>query len=68
MLNTESAKKDKIEIYQDKKGEFRWKRIAVNGQNVGASSEGYVKKSDCIDNAKRQFIECGLVGLWFNKK
>lgn len=58
MLNVESVKKDKIEIYQDKKGEYRWRRIATNGQNVGASSEGYNRKSDCLDNAKRQFIEC----------
>lgn len=61
MLNTQSARKDKIEIYQDKKGEYRWRRLATNGQNVGASSEGYVKKSDCVDNAKRQFVECEMV-------
>ena len=60
MLNIESSKKDKIELYQDKKDEWRWKRIAVNGQNVGASSEGYINKSDCLDNTKRQFIECEI--------
>jgi uncharacterized protein YegP (UPF0339 family) len=61
MLNVESAKKDKIELYKDKKGEWRWKRIAINGNNVGASSEGYVKKSDCLDNAQRQFVECEIL-------
>ena len=60
MLNVESAKKDKIELYQDTKNEWRWRRIAVNGRNVGASSEGYVEKSDCLDNAERQFIECEI--------
>jgi uncharacterized protein YegP (UPF0339 family) len=60
MLNVESAKKDTLTIYKDKKGEWRWRRVAVNGNNVGASSEGYVKKSDCIDNAKRQFVECSI--------
>lgn len=61
MLNVESAKKDKIELYKDKKGEWRWKRRATNGNNVGASSEGYVKKSDCLANAQRQFIECEIL-------
>ena len=60
MLNVESAKKDTLTIYKDKKGEWRWRRVAVNGNNVGASSESYVKKSDCIDNAKRQFVECSI--------
>ncbi len=60
MLNIESAKKDIIEIYQDKKNEYRWRRISSNGRNVGASSEGYINKQDCIDNAERQFIECKI--------
>lgn len=60
MLNVESAKKDKIEIYQDKRDEYRWRRIASNGRNVGAASEGYNKKSDCLENAQRQFIECEI--------
>ena len=49
--------KDKWEFYTDKKGEFRWKRIASNGRTVGASSEGYINKSDCLDNAKRNGYE-----------
>lgn len=44
---------DKWEIYKDKKGEWRWKRVAPNGRPVGNSSEGYVNKSDCIANARR---------------
>jgi uncharacterized protein YegP (UPF0339 family) len=43
----------KIEYYQDKKDEWRWRRKAVNGQVVGASSEGYKDKSDCQKNANR---------------
>jgi len=31
----------KFELYQDKKGEWRWRRTATNGNIVGASSEGY---------------------------
>jgi len=46
--------KDKFEVYQDKRGEWRWRRKASNGQIVGASSEGYKKRSDAEANAARQ--------------
>ena len=61
-MNTESAKKDTREIYQDnsEKKEWRWRRTAVNGRIVGASTEGYSNKSDCEDNIARQFIECDI--------
>ncbi|PHR60140.1 MAG: hypothetical protein COA43_07515 [Robiginitomaculum sp.] len=45
--------KDKWDTYTDKKGEFRWRRTATNGEVTGASSEGYVKKADCNANAQR---------------
>jgi len=45
--------KDKWDIYQDKRSEYRWRRTAVNGEVTGASSEGYNKKSDCTSNAQR---------------
>ncbi|MFD2586141.1 YegP family protein [Croceitalea marina] len=44
---------DKWEFYKDKKKEWRWRRTAPNGDIVGASTEGYKNKSDCIANAKR---------------
>jgi uncharacterized protein YegP (UPF0339 family) len=44
---------DKWEIYQDKAGEWRWRRTASNGKIVGASTEGYKNKSDCEKNARR---------------
>lgn len=44
---------DKWEFYQDKADEWRWRRTASNGKVVGASSEGYKNKQDCIENAKR---------------
>ena len=37
----------KFELYKDKKGEFRFRLIAPNGQTI-ASSEGYASK----DSAK----------------
>ena len=48
------SEKDKIEIYEDKRGEWRWRRKASNGQIVGSSSEGYKAQGDCEANAARQ--------------
>ena len=44
---------DKWELYKDKRSEHRWRRRATNGEITGASSEGYVNKSDCKANAQR---------------
>ncbi len=49
---------DTWEIYKDNAGEWRWRRTARNGNNVGASSEGYVNKSDCKANAERNGMDC----------
>jgi uncharacterized protein len=42
-----------LEIYKDKRGEFRWRRTASNGEIVGASSESYKARKDCEANAAR---------------
>ncbi|EPT3118818.1 YegP family protein [Pseudomonas aeruginosa] len=44
---------DTWEIYKDKAGEWRWTRTASNGRIVGASSQGYVNRVDCVSNAQR---------------
>lgn len=44
---------DKWEFYQDNRNEWRWRRTAPNGKIVGASTEGYKNRSDCMTNAKR---------------
>ena len=44
---------DRWNFYKDKKGQWRWRRIAPNGKIVGASSEGYSSKSNCESNAHR---------------
>lgn len=51
---------DKWEIYQGGDG-WRWRRTASNGSIVGASSQGYSNKSDCIDNARRNGMKCNPV-------
>ncbi|HYD16576.1 MAG TPA: DUF1508 domain-containing protein [Candidatus Nanoarchaeia archaeon] len=44
---------DKWRIYQGTNGEWRWERIAPNGRTVGASTEGYKNRTDCVSNARR---------------
>lgn len=42
----EVQKNPKFELYTDKKGEFRFRLTARNGQTI-ACSEGYKKKNSC---------------------
>lgn len=44
---------DKWEFYKDAKGSWRWRRTSENHKIVGSSTQGYVNKQDCIENAKR---------------
>lgn len=44
---------DKWEFYQDAAGFWRWERKAPNGRTVGASTEGYHNRADCVANARR---------------
>lgn len=44
---------DKWETYKDASNEWRWRRTSTNGRIVGASTQGYVNKSDCVENARR---------------
>jgi len=41
----------KFEIYLDKAGEFRFRLLAKNGQNI-AASEGYKAKSSCLNGVE----------------
>jgi uncharacterized protein YegP (UPF0339 family) len=58
-----AGENDKWEFYQDKAGEWRWRRTATNGNIVGASTEGYFAKPDCEANARRNgWNGCGQAG------
>lgn len=48
-----AGEKDKFDVYQDKRGEWRWRRKASNGKIVGAASEGYKSRKDCEANMNR---------------
>ena len=45
---------DRIEIYRDLAGEFRWRRRASNGQVVSGPGEGYTRKRNAIKSAVRR--------------
>ena len=49
----EKGEKDKWEFYKDKLSDWRWRRTATNGRIVGAATEGYKNRTDCIETAKR---------------
>ena len=38
----------KFELSKDKKGEYRWKLVASNGQAIASSGEGYTTKSGAL--------------------
>ncbi len=44
---------DTWKFYLDANNKWRWQRKASNGEIVGASTQGYVNKSDCVENARR---------------
>ena len=48
-----AGKKETIEYYQDKRGEWRWRMLDGDGKVVGAACEGYNARDDCEKNAKR---------------
>ena len=53
----------KFQVYQDKAGEFRFRLLAKNGQNI-AASEGYTRKDSClngIESVRRNAVDADVV-------
>ncbi len=44
---------DRVVVYEDKSGDWRWKRVADNGNTVADGSEGYENREDCVDQARQ---------------
>jgi uncharacterized protein len=47
----------KFQLYKDRKGEYRWRLRARNGEIIADSNEGYSSKASCkhgIDLVKEQ--------------
>jgi len=45
------TKNDRVEVYTDVHGEYRWRRVANNNQIVSDSAEGFVKHSYALESA-----------------
>lgn len=61
--NPETKKNPKFEVYTDKKGEFRFRLKAKNGQII-ATGEGYKAKAGClngIESIKKNVIDAKIV-------
>ena len=53
----------KFQVYVDKAGEFRFRLLAKNGQNI-AASEGYAKLSSClngIESVRKNCVDAAVV-------
>lgn len=37
-----------FEIYNDKRGDFRWRYVAANGRKLFACTEGYKNRADML--------------------
>ena len=47
LTNKNNMRTFKIEFYQDKSKEYRWRLIASNGRTVADCGEGYARLSMC---------------------
>ena len=59
----EKVKHPKFEVYTDKKGEFRFRLKAMNGEII-ATSEGYKAKPSClngIESVKKNVVDAPVV-------
>ena len=41
-----------LKIYKDKRGKFRWRVVAENGEIVGSSSQGFANRRLAVANAE----------------
>lgn len=48
---------DRTEIYEDSAGEWRWRRVAPNGETIADSGEGYTREEDAKRAAERVFAD-----------
>lgn len=44
---------DRVELYQDTAGDWRWRYLAQNGHVLADSGQGYTRRIDCRRAARR---------------
>jgi uncharacterized protein YegP (UPF0339 family) len=47
---------DRTVVYLDKAGEWRWRRVAPNGEIIASSGESFTRLSDAERAASRAFM------------
>lgn len=47
---------DRTVVFQDKAGEWRWRRQAANGEIIATSGESYTRLADAERAASRAFL------------
>lgn len=62
------AKTTSFQVYQDKKGEFRFTLIAKNGEPVAQASEGYKTKAAAMGAVKKMKEWCATEVITFIDK
>lgn len=45
-------KTNRVEVYKDAHGEYRWRRVAANNKIVTDSAEGFVKHAYALESAR----------------
>ena len=48
MPERKSKKKIDLQVYKDKKNEFRWRIVHKNGRVLADSGEGYTRRRSCV--------------------
>jgi uncharacterized protein YegP (UPF0339 family) len=48
---------DRLTIYRDTAGEWRWRRVAANGQTVATPGEGYTRRFRAIEAACKRNLD-----------
>ena len=52
---------DKVFVYKDDASEWRWRRVATNGNIVSSSGEGYKNNSHCQKMASQLNPDAELI-------
>jgi uncharacterized protein YegP (UPF0339 family) len=47
---------DRFEVYQDRRGQWRWRRLGHDGTLIGAACEGYASREEAEANMNRGYV------------
>jgi uncharacterized protein YegP (UPF0339 family) len=53
----------KFEIYADASGQYRWRLVAANGQNIASSGESFASKANAVRAAENVRDNAGSAAI-----